>query len=110
MGQARLSLSKPRNQKMSNGRVVGIKILYQNAGSVLVQSRTNREDYYMVEFVSECDKDPETGQSTRRYTGEITCTCPSYQFRKECFHIRYICKLLGVKTPKSNNNQLEKAA
>jgi hypothetical protein len=96
---------------MSNGRVVGIEILYQNAGSVLVQSRTNREDYWMVEFVSESIKDETTGQSVRHYTGEVTCTCPSYQFRKECFHIRYICKLLGVKTPQANkNNQLEKAA
>jgi hypothetical protein len=94
---------------MSDGRVVGIKILYQNAGSVLVQSRTNREDYYMVEFVSEWTKDPATGQSALHYTGEITCTCPSYQFRKECFHIRYICKLLGIKTPQANN-QLEQAA
>ena len=92
-----------------NGRVVGIKILYENAGSVLVQSRTNREDYYLVEFVSEWTKDPATGQSTRHYKGEITCTCPSYQFRKECFHIRYICKLLGIKTPQANK-QLEQVA
>ena len=92
-----------------NGIVVGIKILYENAGSVLVQSRTNREDYYLVEFVSEWTKDPATGQSTRHYTGEITCTCPSYQFRKECFHIRYICKLLGIKTPQANK-QLEQVA
>ena len=96
---------------MSDGRVVGIEVLPHDAGSMLVQSRTHREDYYMVEFAYEWVRDPATGQSTRHYTGGITCTCPSYQFRKECFHIRYICKLLGVKTPQAtNNNQLEKAA
>lgn len=96
---------------MNNGRAVGIQVLPHDAGSMLVQSRTNREDFYMVEFVSEWTRDNATGQSIRHYTGEVTCTCPSYQFRKECFHIRYICKLLGVKTPQAtNNNQLEKAA
>jgi hypothetical protein len=96
---------------MSNGRVVGIEVRPHDEGSFLIQSRTDREDYWMVEFVSEWVKNEETGEFEKRYTGEITCTCPSYQFRKECFHIRYICKLLGVKTPQANNhNQLEKAA
>jgi hypothetical protein len=73
----------------------GIEILPHDKGTFLIQSRTNREDFHLVDL----NEDP------------VTCTCPSYQFRKECFHIRYICKLLGVKTPKStNNNQLEKAA
>ena len=73
----------------------GIEILPHDPLTFLVQSRTNREDYYLVDLT----EDP------------ATCTCPSYQFRKECFHIRYICKLLGVKTPKpANHNQLEKAA
>ena len=73
----------------------GIEILPHDTGTFLVQSRTNREDFYLVDV----------GETP------ITCTCPSYQFRKECFHIKYICKLLGVKTPQANNNnQLEKAA
>jgi len=72
----------------------GIEILPHDPLTFLVQSRTNREDYYMVDLT----EDP------------ATCTCPSYQFRKECFHIKYICKLLGVKTPQATNNQLEKAA
>ena len=72
----------------------GIKILPHDQGTFLIQSRTHQEDFYLVDV----------GETP------ITCTCPSYQFRKECFHIRYICKLLGVKTPKPNNNQLEKAA
>ena len=74
----------------------GIEILPHDPLTFLVQSRTNREDYYLVDLT----EDP------------VTCTCPSYQFRKECFHIRYICKLLGVKTPQAtnNHNQLEKAA
>jgi hypothetical protein len=96
MGQARLNPSKPHNQRRpmtSYGK--GIKILPHDQGTFLIQSRTNREDYYLVDVSEE----------------RPTCTCPSYQFRKECFHIRYICKLLGVKTPQAtNNNQLEKAA
>jgi len=73
----------------------GIEILPHDTGTFLVQSRTNREDYYLVDLT----EDP------------VNCTCPSYQFRKECFHIKYICKLLGVKTPQANNNhnQLEAA-
>ena len=86
---------------MSDGRVCGIEVLPHDEGSFLIQSRTDREDYWMVEFVSEWVEDPETGELFKRYTGEITCTCPSYQFRKECFHIRYICKLLGVKEKES---------
>ena len=65
----------------------GIEVLPHDQGTFLVQSRTNCEDYYLVDL----------SEST------TTCTCPSYQFRKECFHIKYICKLLGVKTPKSTN-------
>ena len=73
----------------------GIEILPHDQGTFLVQSRTNREDFYLVDVSEE----------------RPTCTCPSYQFRKECFHIKYICKLLGVKTPQAtNHNQLEKAA
>ena len=71
----------------------GIKILPHDQGTFLIQSRTNREDYYLVDVSEE----------------RPTCTCPSYQFRKECFHIKYICKLLGVKTPQTNK-QLEQAA
>jgi hypothetical protein len=71
----------------------GIEILSHDKGSFLVQSGTNREDYYMVEFATD-----EVGDITG-----CSCTCPSYQFRKECFHIRYLCKLLGVETPKPTN-------
>jgi hypothetical protein len=71
----------------------GIKILPHDEGTFLIQSRTHQEDFYLVDLT----EDP------------VTCTCPSYQFRKECFHIRYICKLLGVKTPQTNK-QLEQAA
>ena len=95
---------------MNNERIVGIEILPHDKGTYLIQSRTARQDYHLVEFVSEWVEDPETGELEEQWTGEITCTCPSYQFRKECFHIRYICKLLGVKTPQATNNQLEKAA
>ena len=63
----------------------GIKILPHDQGTFLIQSRTNQEDFYLVDV----------GETP------ITCTCPSYQFRKECFHIRYICKLLGVKEKES---------
>ena len=59
----------------------GIKILPHDEGTFLIQSRTHQEDFYLVDLT----EDP------------VTCTCPSYQFRKECFHIRYICKLLGIK-------------
>lgn len=84
-----------------NDRIKGIEILSHDKGSFLVQSRTNREDYYLVEFTTD-----EAGDITG-----CACSCPSYQFRKECFHIRYLCKLLGVETPKpTNNNQLEGAA
>jgi hypothetical protein len=80
-----------------NDRIKGIEILSHDKGSFLVQSRTNREDYYMVEFTTD-----EAGDITG-----CACSCPSYQFRKECFHIRYLCKLLGVETPKpTTNNQL----
>jgi hypothetical protein len=71
----------------------GIKILPHDKGTFLIQSRTHQEDFYLVDLT----EDP------------VTCTCPSYQFRKECFHIRYICKLLGIKTPQANK-QLEQAA
>ena len=74
----------------------GIEVLPHDQGTFLVQSRSNREDYYLVDVGEE----------------RPTCTCPSFQFRKDCFHIKYICKLLGVKTPQAtnNHNQLEKAA
>ena len=74
----------------------GIEILPHDPLTFLVQSRTKRDEHHIVDLTEE----------------RPTCSCPSYQFRKECFHIRYICKLLGVKTPKStnNHNQLEKAA
>jgi hypothetical protein len=86
---------------MTDERERGIEILSHDKGSFLVQSRSNREDYYLVEFTTD-----EVGDITG-----CACSCPSYQFRKECFHIRYLCKLLGVETPKStNNNQLEIAA
>ena len=71
----------------------GIKILPHDKGTFLIQSRTHQEDFYLVDLT----EDP------------VTCTCPSYQFRKECFHIRYICKLLGIKTPQANK-QLEQVA
>jgi hypothetical protein len=71
----------------------GIKVLPHDKGTFLIQSRTHQEDFYLVDLT----EDP------------VTCTCPSYQFRKECFHIRYICKLLGIKTPQANK-QLEQAA
>jgi hypothetical protein len=78
----------------------GIKIYYYNKKSFLIQSRTNREEHHMVEFATD-----EVGDITG-----CSCTCSGYQFRKECFHIRYICKLLGVETPQATNNQLEIAA
>ena len=86
---------------MTDERERGIEILSHDKGSFLVQSRSNREDYYMVEFTTD-----EAGDITG-----CSCTCSGYHFRKECFHIRYLCKLLGVETPKpTNNNQLEIAA
>jgi hypothetical protein len=81
----------------------GIEILSYNEGSFLFQSRSHRDEHHMVEFVYHWVDDPITGEKVKEYTGEITCTCPSYQFRKECFHIRYLCKLLGVETPKPTN-------
>jgi hypothetical protein len=68
----------------------GIKIYHYNKESFLIQSRTNRKEHHMVEFTTD-----EVGDITG-----CACSCPSYQFRKECFHIRYLCKLLGVETPK----------
>ncbi|NBW14629.1 MAG: hypothetical protein EBR82_42185 [Caulobacteraceae bacterium] len=82
---------------MSNYYGYGIKILPHDPLTFLVQSRTNREDFHLVDISEDT----------------YTCTCSGYQFRKECFHIRYLCKLLGVKTPQANNNnnnQLKKAA
>ena len=72
-----------------------IEVLDHDKDTFLIQSRTDREEYYLVDF------------------GEFpyTCTCSGYQFRKECFHIRYICKLLGIPMPQANNNnQLKKVA
>lgn len=66
---------------MSDGRVVGIEVLPHDKDTFLIQSRTQREDYYIVDFTED----------------SFSCTCSGYQFRKECFHIKYICKLLGIK-------------
>lgn len=73
----------------------GIEVLPHDKGTFLIQSRSEREDYYLVDLSE----------------NNFTCTCSGYHFRKDCFHIRYICKLLGVKAPQvNNNNQLKKAA
>jgi hypothetical protein len=68
----------------------GIEILPHDEGSFLVQSRTKRDEHHMVEFLYKWAKDPTTGEKIKEYTGEITCTCPSFHFRKECFHTKYI--------------------
>lgn len=78
-----------------SGKFKGIEILSHDKDTFLVQSRTEREEYYLVDL------------SEMPYS----CTCSGYHFRKECFHIRYICKLLGIPMPQANNNnQLKKAA
>jgi hypothetical protein len=84
----------------------GIEVLSHDEGSYLVQSRTNRDEHHMVELLYVWVEDPITGEKVRQYTGEVICTCPSFHFRKKCFHIPYVCKILGEQTPKPTNNQL----
>jgi len=73
---------------MIDGRKQGIEVLRHDEGTYLVQSRTNREDYYIVDI------------------DENTCTCDDWQFRHssrkgfECFHLQYAKYLFGYKAPK----------
>lgn len=95
----------------------GIEVLSHDEGTFLVQSRTNREDYHIIEFVYEWIENPETGGAERHYTGEITCSCEGYQFRHkaidgyECWHIQYVKRIVGIASKiTTENSQLERAA
>jgi hypothetical protein len=69
---------------MNNGRNQGIEVLPHDEDTFLIQSRTNREDYHLVDLSNN------------------SCTCQGFQFRHssikgyECWHIKYIKKLLGI--------------